>query len=96
MWIVQSLQQLMYTFEIPVYNIQMMHLLAAEEQRKPDMPIRLFPRSKDCDIVYVCSFLKEHCAGQRGAERRHFYCVYQGAWGARAIEEGEAAFRYWA
>jgi hypothetical protein len=36
------------------------------------MPVGLSPRTEHYDVVYVCSFLKEHCACEGSAEGGNF------------------------
>ena len=52
----------MDAFEVAVYDVEVVDVWAAEEEREADVPVCLFACAEDDDVMHVLPFLKKHCA----------------------------------
>jgi hypothetical protein len=64
-------------FEITMYDVEVVNVRASQQQGEPNVPIGLFARPKDNDVMYILPFLKKHRARERRPESCDLFGIQQ-------------------
>lgn len=86
---IEFLHQTPRTCEGAVDDVDVLDVVAAQQERDPDVPEGLFPRAEDGEGVDVRASVQDDGGGERGAEGGELLGVDETYGGAGAVEEGE-------